>query len=305
MTEPRHGRPRHRAYHAERARLAACRWLEPDASFEAMGGDARRWLEDRVEELRAALLPYVDDPDALDALTARVERSAEAAVEAWASSWADPETAPPALAGALTRAEAEVRTSLNGRNPAPQWTYFELGASSRKKGAAWRVLLDRHRRAEGGDARALIETHPAQLACASHLRWLYAFGEVPSRRSPWAPLVALFERGAWPVALGDGSLLVYVPVLREGGVVPSPESPEVLLLPPRRPRPAPTTAVAPTLAALEAAGVAVPPMAPEVLQLTGLRGRIAAVGPRPVEAPRPRPPRPRRPRERDDEEDGG
>jgi hypothetical protein len=92
------------------------------------------------------------------------------------------------------------------------------------------VLLDRHRRAEGGDARAHIETHPAQLACASHLRWLYAFGEEPARRSPWAPLVALFERGAWPVALGDGSLLVYVPVLREGGVVPSPESPEVLAL---------------------------------------------------------------------------
>jgi len=304
MTEPRHGRPRHRAYHAERERLAGCRWLEPDASFEAMGDDARRWLEDRVEELRAALLPYVDAPDALDGLTARVERSADAAVQAWTSSWARDDVAPSALATALTRAEAEVRTSLNGRNPAPIWTYFELGASSRKKGAAWRVMLDRHRRAEGKATLLLDERHPAQLACASHLRWLFAFGEVPSRRSPWAPLVALFERGAWPVALGDGSLLVYVPVLREGGVVPSPESPEVLLLPPRRPRPAPSAAVAPTLAALEAAGVAVPPMAPEMSEPTGLRGRIAAVGFRPAEAPRPRPPRPRRPRERDDEEDG-
>ncbi len=301
MTEPRHGRPRHRAYHAERERLAACRWLEPDAAFEAMGGDARRWLEDRVEELRAALLPYVDAPDALDGLTARVERSAEAAVEAWAASWAQDDVAPSALAEALARAAAEVRATLHGRDPAPMWTYAAIGASSRKKGAAWRGLLDRHRRAERAvEARALIETHPAQLACASHLRWLYAFGEVPSRRSPWAPLVALFERGAWPVALGDGSLLVYVPVLREGGVVPSPESPEVLLLPPRRPRPAPTTAVAPTLAALEAAGVAVPPMAPDVFEPAGLRGRIAAVGPRPAAAPGPRPPRRRA---RDD--DGG
>ncbi|MFO0603414.1 MAG: hypothetical protein U0324_09585 [Polyangiales bacterium] len=300
MTEPRPGDPDRRAYHAERARLAACRWLEPDASFEAMGDDARGWLDDRVEELRAALLPYVDTPEALDGLTARVERSAGAAVEAWAASWARGDVAPSALATALARAEAEVRAALHGRDPAPTWTYFGFGAASRTHGAVWRAMLDRHRRAEGGPGRILDETHPAQLACASHLRWLFAFGEVPSRRSPWAPLVALFERGAWPVALGDGSLLVYVPVLREGTVVPSPESPEVLLLPPRRPRPAPPTSVAPTLAALEAAGVAVPPMAPDVFEPAGLRGRIAAVGPRPAVAPRPRPPRRRA---RDDEGD--
>jgi hypothetical protein len=55
-----------------------------------------------------------------------------------------------------------------------------------------------------------------------HARWLAAFGDDPAKPSPWAPLWALWERGAWPLMLPERDLLVYVPVLRGRDLVPEP-----------------------------------------------------------------------------------
>jgi hypothetical protein len=45
----------------------------------------------------------------------------------------------------------------------------------------------------------------------------------PELRSPWAPLLALWERGCAPLATTDGELLIYVPVFVRDTLVPDPE----------------------------------------------------------------------------------
>lgn len=287
----------HRAlYAAERERLAACRWLEPDASFESMGAAAQQWIDDRVDELRAALLPHADPPGALATLSARVERSSAAALEAWARSWETSEATPLAIEAALGRAFVLTEQAFAAWREVPWEVSVPLTRVPPAERSVWQGMMERHRLALAarGEQRPINPLHPAQRACTSHLRWLLAFGRDAARPSPWAPLVALFERGAWPVALGDGSLLVYVPVLRDGAVVPSPESPEEALFPPRTPHPASARNPIPRLNAIFQAGIAVPPMAPELAPRGAFAGRPLMVGARPYRPPPAGPEPPRR-----------
>jgi hypothetical protein len=59
----------------------------------------------------------------------------------------------------------------------------------------------------------------------AHVRWRVAFDDATS---PWEPLLQIWERGAWPVALPD-AMLVYVPVRHEGQVIADPADPAARL----------------------------------------------------------------------------
>jgi hypothetical protein len=54
---------------------------------------------------------------------------------------------------------------------------------------------------------------PGQVVMSRHAEWALAFGGTPS---PWAPLVALWRLGVWPLFMPGGSVLVYVPGAMKG-----------------------------------------------------------------------------------------
>ncbi len=67
----------------------------------------------------------------------------------------------------------------------------------------------------------------AARALTSHLRWLVAYEDDPSRPSPWWPILELWALGLWPVPAQDGTLLLLAAPLHEGRVPLFPERPEL------------------------------------------------------------------------------
>ncbi len=71
--------PHEKHFRATLGRLVACRWLRPDAEMETLSPAAVDWLNDRIDELRAALGPFVKPPETIAPITLVTERSAAGA----------------------------------------------------------------------------------------------------------------------------------------------------------------------------------------------------------------------------------
>jgi hypothetical protein len=231
----------------ERERLAGFRWFTPDGEMETLTASALQWIDDRVDEHVAALRVFETDELRLPEVTVRVTRSMDDACALWESSWTERDTgirriAKPPFARVLERA-AHAATERVARDhdmtsvlfPAMQLDRFARELVERSP--TWRALL----------AQRLWEDRiPGFAAVVLHLDWRMAFDDDPERPSPWAPLVALWERGLWPIALPDGVVLVYVPVLRGGVIVPEPQRADDAPVPRRPVRSATATRALPT-----------------------------------------------------------
>lgn len=240
------------------ARVEASRWLCPDASMEALDGEALAWLEERADEHLNALMPENPDapPGALRVVTARdVDEVAALLDAAWAPVFdrastplwqlhaleaamasLDMRAGDVAHAASLDAARTALSTSVQRAwQNAPPWTRDEISTFTNSHGSA---------------------TAPEVVAWHD-LRWRVIHGA--ARPSPWAPLCAIWERGAWPMLLPDDALLVYVPQRRAemtglGALLPTePAVPGHAWQ--RRPRPAPWTT---RIGSLRSAGL--PPM---------------------------------------------
>lgn len=66
------------------------------------------------------------------------------------------------------------------------------------------------------------QQNPAAQLIKAHASFLMIFGELPS---PWAPLVSIWARGAWPLTFSEDGFLIYLPVLHQGTLVPEPQDP--------------------------------------------------------------------------------
>jgi hypothetical protein len=64
---------------------------------------------------------------------------------------------------------------------------------------------------------------PGGEALLAHVWWLLAYGAERAEESPWAPFLALWERGTCPLATPEGALLVYVPARDGDHLVPEPD----------------------------------------------------------------------------------
>jgi hypothetical protein len=231
----------------ERERLASFRWFMPDGEMETLGASALQWIHDRIDEHVAALRVFETDALQLPEVSVRITRSMDEACALWESSWTErdtgerPVTKPP-FARVLERAaRAATERVANDHNmtsvllPAMQLDRFARELIGRS--LTWRTLL----------AQRLWEDRiPGFAAVVLHLDWRMAFDDDPERPSPWAPIVALWERGLWPIALPDGVVLVYVPVLRGGVIVPEPERADDGPVPRRPVRSATATRALPT-----------------------------------------------------------
>jgi len=93
----------------------------------------------------------------------------------------------------------------------------------------------------------------------------------------------MFERGAWPVLLPDGTALVYVPVLRDGRLVPEPSMlGEARRFPVREWRPTRLTAA---FRAIYGTGVSAPPGLVPYEPRRLIAGEVGTVGLEPADPP--------------------
>lgn len=260
------------------ARVREVRWLAPDAAMDALDEAARAWVAERVDEHLAALSHYTSRGP----FEARVEytRDFRDAASRWDGAW---ESAPPSTPYllALRSAHALLDEPL-AANASPDVAHGAMAAVRMlaPRCAAWDSLHG------PGEARDPV---PGVTCAALHAGWLALYGDDASTPSPWVPLFALWERGLWPLALPDASVLVYVPHLSNGLVVAP--SGIALPLPRRRPQPAGSSSPMPRLRELgcgPAPGVDVP--VPPPFPVMPLAGAPAPVQPYPTPPVMPNPP---------------
>lgn len=192
-------------------RLRLVRWLEPDPELSTASPEAMRWLEDRADELLAALEPYVYTHLAPTTLTVEIERDGTNAFSRWSRAWEN------ALSTSANGPEFELisalgRAAIKGLPPSG----FGLsrddlharlslwGRDALRRSSTWRRAI------------ALNERPPGETALRRHVGWVIENPELSPERSPWGPLIALWERGVWPLLLPGATLLVWVPTTRNG-----------------------------------------------------------------------------------------
>ena len=276
--------------------------MRPDAELESLSPAALEWIDERLDELRAALSRFMSDPDSLSAIRAVTERTARAAFRRCNAAWKAPTSLRSKVIDAFYEADDRLAERLaQTLSPAERQALEReiRGALEATCGAPspWVDELERHERASRKLGRYVTprwpgQHHPASFAAEKQLQWDVAFGDDERTPSPWAPFVAMFERGAWPTLLPDATVLVYVPVLSDGHLVPDPSKARtVKRFPVREPRSAPTPTPIP---AIERMGVSTPPSVLGYTPTAGRMGRIAVVRPTPREEVAPPVKAPRR-----------
>jgi serine/threonine protein kinase len=199
----------------ELSRLEKIRWLSPDSKMEDANEDAISWLDARFDEHLSALTPYSVNRDLP---TARVEivRSMHEARERLEV--ANERTAPQEIFQWRRAIEASQRRVAR------------LVSATEEAKSSCQTVIQAALRAVSlpSDApEALLhwwgERPPMSAILEAHFSFLFAFRD--KLVSPWSPLIALWEQGVWPVAVLADGLLVYVPVLRDGALVPWPRFP--------------------------------------------------------------------------------
>ena len=218
------------------ARVRAIRWLEPDAEMDTLGDGAQTWIAERVEEHSVALSHL----HAVEPVTLawRVERMIDRArIESGHVSYASEvvEFSLAALAWITLLDDARQMALRNAKEA--------LGAARRTEvvEAVWEVLrapatkmrnaaYAEHSRSarqwqwsSGGEVRSADDYAVGATGGAAlvyHALWELSAED--GEPSPWAPLIALWERGACTLAALDGAMIVYVPLRNKRGLVSSP-----------------------------------------------------------------------------------
>lgn len=260
------------------AHLRTCRWLAPDSALEALTPEAMEWLRERADELLGALMPWLPEGSELTVIPVETERSMPAACERWTAAWsAVPTKSLQPAAHALDAARTHVLTFERALGWARREKLEQKVSKAVQEASAasphWVALIE-----AAGGVFEYASPHPTEAIASLHAHWLTR-GSDPAHPSPWAPLLAIFERGAWPVLLPDNTLLVYVPVLQGARAVLDPANPDVRT-PPRR---APLAALrSRTIPPLLEIGAGPPPSFP-LGEPVAMRGRVAFVSTRPRE----------------------
>lgn len=199
-------------------RIRAVPWLSPDAEMDTLAEPAHRWIDERIDEHRAALAPWLPSTSGLPspALAVVLTRSAEEArvrsghgrearelvpFSEAAVAWHD------ALVAVHNDAERDARTKLG--------TAVVRAALDE----VWRALCDasgatvpRPKKNPDDPGEDIVIGTPGGEAMIAHALTLLAGDDRPS---PWAPLLSLWERGVATLASPEGDVVVYVPTQPE------------------------------------------------------------------------------------------
>lgn len=198
-------------------RLGQIRWLRPDPEMSALGPPARAWIDQRFEDLcqRCGKAP----PRGV--FLTRSQREARARSGHATSAEELKEFSPAAeqwLHG-LERIAAAAYQRVLGQ---PDGDGL-LQATERQ---VWQVLRaltprapDKPSFTEPGGKAVFAIGAPGGYAAVLHAFCLLAHGDEGEALSPWEPLTALWERGLCTLPGLDGTLVLYVPEVKDGRLV--------------------------------------------------------------------------------------
>jgi hypothetical protein len=198
--------------------IDSIRWLTPDAALDRLSDDAVLAVRSAADELTGIWQEHVGTHVELPLLEPYITRSADDALQRWTHNCVERET--------------QSSDGLRSHSE-PPWMQ------------AHRAVLARRLEAERSarDARAAVDrfrSHITQLEIALPDSWSptwsallpglftvyrhwWCGAKLAQREkplpSPWAPLVALWARGCWPVLSPNGELIVWVPTRRNGTIV--------------------------------------------------------------------------------------
>ncbi|MFO0558925.1 MAG: hypothetical protein U0269_12980 [Polyangiales bacterium] len=198
--------------------VASIRWLTPDAALDRLSDDAVFAIRSAADELTGIWQEHVGTSVELPLLEPYITRSADDALQRWTSNCIDPEP----TNAAAQRQQHESAWMQAHRAVLARRINAELTASDA------RGVIGRFRSHINKLEIALPPSwSPAWSAllpglCAAYRHWWcgakFARADKPLP-SPWAPLVALWARGCWPVLSPNGELIVWVPTRRSGTIV--------------------------------------------------------------------------------------
>lgn len=200
----------------EMERLSRGRWLQPDATVEALGADTLTWLGDRFDELLAALAPWSDGEPLPTSLALRTTRSMHEAERIWRESW---EQTDEAAAGATLGAVGRMTAAFPGPND-PAGALLRRVLTMLAKDAV-RPMSERLRVASTSD-RPVSTVVPVDVEkrvvaqVVFDLEWVLVRGTP----SPLRALLDVWMSGMWPMLLPGDVALIYVPIEHEGQLVP-------------------------------------------------------------------------------------
>lgn len=201
-------------------RLGAVRWLRPDAEMDTLAEASLRWIDERVDEHKSAISTWLQGPA-------------------------------PSLAVTLTRSLREARVLSGHARSQSEFKDFSVEAMR------WVSALEaqsRHATVDAARALGSVAVAEMQTQMWAHLRALSGAVDLPTKNevglvteiavgvpggeamvahamvllnpsakpSPWAPLLAMWERGLCPLPALDGGMVVYVPVRRGDRLVLDP-----------------------------------------------------------------------------------
>jgi hypothetical protein len=197
-------------------------WLIPDDELDTLSSDSRRWMEERFDDHLGALAPFATG--GLPRVSLRVTRSL---YEAMALVSLAQRQAPSPSVIYWRTACAAVKQKLE-----VQWqsaTEEQHSKMSKKFKEAERQI-DGIRDLPRAALLSRWHTHEVAASVTRLFRGYLtsALAPQPLSRCPWAPLMEIWKRGAWPVGVLNDGLLVYVPVRKFGSIVFDPEQPDLL-----------------------------------------------------------------------------
>lgn len=204
-------------------------WIEPDAELDAMGSEAKRFIEERADEHFAALAPWRDPKEPALATRLWITRDPAELARRWDSEWhaerriepeslrarIQPARMPPVLPLPTERAWSAALARSDGDLAKRAGSPERVAAVCDDVAKELRARLPRvGARSATWSASPFARLRPiagpfAALYCCA--RDLAVPFRDPEARSPRLPLVALWNRGAWPFALPNATLGVFVP----------------------------------------------------------------------------------------------
>jgi serine/threonine protein kinase len=199
----------------EMVKLNEISWLSPDPELESLTPSALEWLEQRADEHLGALFNLFESADPPPCRIKVIRSLFDAkrladreaiSVHPQAVIWRE------AVACVLRRTEELSRYH-------PQWSSslealkeetLSVSFPGKKITREQQMLLSSWWDATG---------NPSERTLLAQVTFMMIFADLPS---PWAPLCEMWVRGVWPLVFSEEGLLVYVPVLQNGMLVPSP-----------------------------------------------------------------------------------
>lgn len=203
---------------AEIARVQLLSLLSPDSSMESQDESAVQWLNTRADEFVGGLSSGELQAGVI------VQRSLVEAFalrkKAWHSVVGKTKDEVP-LRKALAAARSRSAINSDSEQQVREQLEFSGYAASRavarvvERAERWRSNIEHYRQTSYRiPLDPFLSKHGSPLlgVVSFHFAWMVLFGRAETAPSPAEPLLAMWERGVWPMPLPNGNLLVYLPL---------------------------------------------------------------------------------------------